>query len=95
MFTTSTMRIRPNFWQNRLLQILLAVYAVVWVILAINPDYPSDWLLKNVLVVLFVALIVATYRRFPLSDMSYVLITVFMMMHAFGAHYTYAETPFG
>lgn len=95
MFTTSTMRIRPNFRQNRLLQILVTSYSVLWFILAINPVYPSDWMLENLLVVVFVGALVVTYRRFPLSDLSYALIALFMTLHAFGAHYTYAETPLG
>ena len=95
MFTTSTMRIRPNFAENRLLQMLLLLYAIVWVVAAINPKYPTDWVLENILVVLFVPALVFTYKRFPLSDLSYVLMTLFMMLHALGAHYTYAETPVG
>jgi putative membrane protein len=42
-----------------------------------------------------VILLVLTYRRFKFSGLSYCLMTVFMMLHAVGAHYTYAEVPFG
>jgi putative membrane protein len=45
--------------------------------------------------VLFLPLLVFTYRIFPLSDLSYLLITLFLMLHAVGAHYTYAEVPVG
>jgi putative membrane protein len=95
MLTTSTMRIRADFLHNRLLQALVALYALVWILTAINPVFPSDWLLENILVALFVPILALTYRRFPLSDVSYILITLFMMLHAIGAHYTYAEVPFG
>lgn len=95
MITTSTMRVRADFRNNRLLHVLLVVYAVVWVIAAINPLHPDDWLLENVLVFIFVPALVLTYKRFPLSDLSYVLITVFMILHSIGTHYTYAEVPFG
>jgi putative membrane protein len=95
MFTTSTMRIRPNFRENLLLKILAGTYAVVWIITAINPVYPTDWLIENILVVIFVAGLLFTYKIFPLSDLSYLLTAVFMMLHAIGAHYTYAETPLG
>lgn len=89
------MRIRPNFAENRLLQTLGAFYALAWVIFAFKPLYPTDWLLENILVVLFVPALVFTYKRFPLSDLSYILITTFMLLHSLGAHYTYAETPIG
>ncbi|HET6272623.1 MAG TPA: DUF2238 domain-containing protein [Bacteroidota bacterium] len=95
MFTTATMRVRATFKNNRLLHVLIAVYLVVWVLAAINPLHPDDWLLENVLVFTFVPLLVLTYRRFRLSDLSYLLITVFMILHSVGSHYTYAEVPFG
>jgi putative membrane protein len=95
MFTTATMRVRSNFWRNRLLQVLLVVYALVWTRAAIDPLHPDDWLLENLLVFTFVPLLVFTYTRFPLSDLSYFSITIFMILHAIGAHYTYAEVPLG
>lgn len=95
MFSTATMRIRADFKSNRLLQILLAVYLIIWVITAINPNHPDDWLLENLLVFAFVPVLLLTHKRFPLSDMSYLVITMFMILHSIGAHYTYAEVPFG
>lgn len=95
MFTTSMMRVRANFRENRLLQILLIVYGICWIVLAFGPFDRFDWILENVLTVLFVALLLGTYRMFPLSDLSYALIFAFMVLHAIGAHYTYAEVPFG
>ena len=95
MFTTATMRTRVMFGKNRLLQILCGVYLVIWTIAAIRPLHPDDWLLENVLVFLFVPLIAFSHNHFPLSDLSYVTITLFMILHAIGAHYTYAEVPFG
>jgi putative membrane protein len=73
----------------------LLAYAAVWAVMAIHPVYPADWLLENVLAVLGVALFVITYRFFPLSNLSYIPLTLFLILHAIGAHYTYAETPIG
>jgi len=95
MLTTATMRVRSNFRKNRLLHVLLIVYLIVWVITAINPLHPDDWLLENMLVFIFVPLLLLTYKRFSLSDLSYITITAFMILHSIGAHYTYAEVPFG
>jgi putative membrane protein len=75
--------------------VCLVVYAVVWAIMAYHPVYPDDWLLENILALLGVAFFVITFRFFPLSNISYVPLTVFMILHAIGAHYTYAETPIG
>jgi putative membrane protein len=51
-------------------------------------------LLENVLVILGIALLAGTYHRFALSRTSYVLIFVFLCLHALGAHYTYAQVPY-
>ena len=80
---------------TRYLKILLVVFAAVWVWAAINPVYPHDWLLENYLVFIFVPIIILTGRYFKLSDTSYTLITLFMILHVIGSHYTYAEVPFG
>ncbi len=95
MLTTATSPERTYFPENRLLWVLAALYALVWIVTAIGPVYPTDWLIENILVVITVPALVLTHRRFPLSDVSYILLTLFLMLHAVGAHYTYAEVPFG
>jgi putative membrane protein len=79
---------KPYLW------VLGAVYAAWWVLMAIKPLDRSDWILENVLVVLAVALLVFTYKTFPLSRVSYTCIFVFMMFHTLGSHYTYSEVPY-
>ena len=73
---------------------LAAVLGVTWTLLAIAPYNRQDWLLENLLVVAAVVLLAATYRRFPLSRLSYALIFLFLMLHLVGAHYTYAKVPY-
>ena len=67
----------------------------LWIVTAIAPLFPRDWLLENLLVFAYAALLVLTYRRFAFSNLSYGLFTLFMSLHLVGAHYTYAEVPFG
>ncbi len=74
---------------------LFLIFIVAWLWAATNPTYPHDWLLENYLVFIFVPLILLLGRYFKLSDTSYTLITIFMIMHVIGSHYTYAEVPFG
>lgn len=83
------------FRGNPRLQAIAAAYALVWIWTAIAPASRVDWALENLLVAAFLALLVGTYRRFPLSDASYAMIALFMAMHAFGAQSTYAEMPLG
>lgn len=81
--------------RNRLVQGLLAWYLLFWIWMAISPVDRGDWLLENILAVAAVALLFVTARRFQFSNLSYILITLFLTVHAIGAHYTYAKVPFG
>jgi putative membrane protein len=83
------------FRTNTPLQGLIAGYAALWIGLAVAPLDRSDWLLENLLALLLALVLVTTHRWFQFSDLSYGLIAAFMCLHAIGAHYTYAEVPFG
>src|ERR1044071_9065863 len=76
-------------------KVLGLIFLAVWVWAAIKPMDRHDWLLENVLVFIFVPLILLAGRYFKLSSISYGLITLFMILHVIGSHYTYAEVPFG
>ena len=77
----------------RLPYYLAGVLALVWVALAIAPKHRFDWLLENLLVFAFVPLLALTFGKFRLSNVSYVLIALFLGLHLVGAHYTYSEVP--
>ena len=68
---------------------------LIWIVTAIGPSYPRDWLLENLLVFSWTFLLAITYRRFQFSNLSYALLILFLSLHLIGAHYTYAETPVG
>lgn len=73
---------------------LAGLLLLLWLPLAFHPFDRKDWLIENVLLLLAVGLLAATYRRFTLSRTSYTLIFVFLCLHTIGAHYTYAEVPY-
>ena len=75
-------------------KILFAVYILLWIITAIHPRYPSDWLLENVLPVTLFPLVVWLDYKVRFSFSALLLLLVFASLHAVGAHYTYAEVPF-
>src|SRR5687767_9850005 len=89
------MTVPPRFSVNRFLHVLVATYAVVWILTAIQPRDWQTWALENLLVVVFVGILAATYRRFPFSNLSYLLIGTFLCLHAIGAHTGYAHSPVG
>ncbi len=76
------------------LLILAGIFSIEFILLAINPHDRGDWLLENVLVFVFVIAIWLSFRKLPMSRVSYTLIFIFLMIHEIGAHYTYAQVPY-
>ena len=79
---------------RRFATVVFAIFLVVFGALAWSPSYREDWLLENVLVIFLVPFFVATYRKLPLSKISYVCLLLFLFLHEVGSHYTYAEVPY-
>jgi len=72
-------------------KIIYAVYFIIWTIMAIDPKYPPDWLLENVLVFIFFPLTIWLDRKYHFTSTSLIFLLVFASLHSLGAHYTYAE----
>ena len=81
--------------ENRFLRGLLAAYLAVFVLAAISPHAWSTWLLENLLVFGLFAVLAVSHRAFTFSNFSYLLIAIFLAIHAYAAHYTYSLTPAG
>ena len=69
--------------------------AVMIALNAIHPDKVFDFFLENAAVLMLLAALVPTYRKLPLSDLSYCLIFVYLSLHEWGAHYKYYDVPLG
>lgn len=74
--------------------VLLLLFVLIWLALGYAPKYRDDWMLENALVVAFVPLLVWGYRRVRFSNLAYTAVFVFLVLHVFGSHYTYAEVPY-
>ena len=81
-----------NKWRYPLA--LLAIYAVIWTALAIDPVFRHDWVLENVLVFASVPLLIVTARRLRFSNLTYTCFFLFFVLHSVGSHYTYALVPY-
>ena len=79
---------------NNYLSALSLLFLVVFIVCAISPHDRADWMLENVLVLLFAVVIYLSYRKFPLSRISYTLIFLFLVLHEIGSHYTYSLVPY-
>jgi len=95
VFTTLHSHHLVPFRRNGRLKLMALGALVVWVALALHPVDRLAWLLENLLVFACLPVLVLLHRRHPLSDLSYLLIWAFFLLHAFGTHFTYAQVPLG
>ena len=72
-----------------------ALFAAIWLGLAIAPVYRADWLLENSLTFVAVPAWIWAARRVPISNRAWIQATLFVVLHAIGSHYTYSEVPLG
>jgi putative membrane protein len=75
--------------------VLLALAAVALVVSGIRPYDRTTWWLEVFPVLLGAPVLVATYRRFPLTPLLYRLLFVHALILMLGGHYTYARVPLG
>src|SRR4051812_26357447 len=74
---------------------LLGLFAVALVWSAIRPFGYELWALEVFAAVVGLALLIATYRRFPLTDLLCTLIFLHALILLVGGHYSYARVPLG
>lgn len=72
---------------------LLAVFLTVSVWSVINPRDLFTWFLEVLPALIGLVVIIATYKRFRLTTLLYVLICIHATILLIGGHYTYAEMP--
>jgi putative membrane protein len=63
-------------------------------IMAVNPKYPQDWLLENVLVFFIFPFIIWMDKKHNYTLLSIILFFIFASLHSLGTHYTYAEMEY-
>jgi putative membrane protein len=74
---------------------LLGVWIVALILSAIGTSDVFTWALEAAPAVIGVAVLAATYRRFPFTNLVYTLILIHSLILMLGGHYTYAKVPLG
>lgn len=74
---------------------LLVLLGAVFVWSAIRPHDYFTWILETFPAIIGFVILVATYRRFPLTPLAYTLLMIHAAILMAGGHYTYAEVPLG
>lgn len=94
-FTYSSSDSRTSIKSNYWLWMCSILFLILWAATYLNTNDLSNWFIENTLTAITIFFLVKTYRSYPFSDVSYVLITLFLCLHVYGSQYTYAENPLG
>ncbi len=94
-FTLAISKGRTPLTKNTWLLAYIVVFLAVWANSLIGTTDINNWLLENALTFLSLFFLIYSYRKHQLSDLSYLLICIFLCFHVYGSKYTYAENPFG
>ena len=83
--------LKTNIW----LKVFIAFFLINWINSFLGNTDTANWILENALVFLFLGFLIFTHKKFQFSDLSYLLICLYLCLHVYGSKYTYAENPFG
>lgn len=75
--------------------VLLVLMTVALIVSGIHPYDRTTWILEVAPILIGVPILIATYRRFPLTPLLYRLLFVHALILMLGGHYTYARVPLG
>jgi len=75
-------------------KIVYSIYLLIWIILAINPKYPEDWLLENLLVFICFPFLFFMDKKYNYTLLSIIFLLIFASLHSLGAHFTYAKMEY-
>ncbi len=74
---------------------LFLVYLIVFAICAIHPYARDVWYVENATVlVVLIPIIILYFRGVRFSNLSYFLMSIFIILHTIGGHYTFERVPF-
>jgi putative membrane protein len=94
-FTLAISPVKTPLINNRWLQIFILIFTIIWTSTVIGTSDMNNWLLENLLVFLFLAFMIFSFKKYQFSDLSYLLVCIYLCLHVYGSKYTYAENPLG
>jgi putative membrane protein len=75
---------------------LLTIVLIFWAWSGIGlHDTRLTWVLETAPLMIALPIILFTYKRFPLTNLTYTLIAIHAIILMFGGHYSYAKVPLG
>ena len=75
---------------------LLTIVLIFWTWSGIGPqDTRLTWVLETAPFMIALPILLLTYKRFPLTNLTYTLLAIHAMILMLGGHYSYAKVPLG
>jgi putative membrane protein len=74
---------------------LLGFVVLALIVSGIDPRDRMTWVLEVVPVLVGLPVVLGLYQRFPLTPLSYWLLTIHALILIVGGHYTYSNVPLG
>lgn len=76
-------------WLLALVVLVIAIWS------SIEPVSRAVWYAEVLPIFLVFLALVVSYSRFQFSNLAYFLMSLWMVLHLIGAHYTFEQVPFG
>jgi putative membrane protein len=93
--TTSGSPVRTELKANKFFWLLAGLLACYWIYGWNFCIDRQDWIIENLLVVICLSVLVMIRKWHRFSDLSYLCIFLFVMLHLYGAFYAYTQNAFG
>jgi putative membrane protein len=75
-------------------KISVGIFLLFWLALAINPVHPGVWAMENLIVVTIFPVVLWLDRKYSFTNATFAILTVFVILHLFGAHFTYEKMSY-
>src|SRR6188768_2935437 len=94
-FTIAISKDRVPFSKNVWTIVFATAFLSAWTNSFVGTTDLTNWFIENSLTFIFALFLILTYQKHQFSDLSYLLICVYLCLHVYGSKYTYAENPLG
>jgi putative membrane protein len=85
----------PPFAARRRLHLLILIFAAITIVAGVEPTDRMEWWEGNIPIIAMLVMLTVSYRWWPLSDFSYLLLLTFLLLATLGSHYSYERSPMG
>jgi len=83
------------FFARRRLHLVIILFVLITIAAGVAPTDRMEWWEGNIPIIALLVILTGSYRWWPLSDLSYVLLGTFLLLATVGSHYSYEHSPVG